>query len=50
MIDKLVAIMHNVTMGLANDGDGAPGIGNGVFLGTGAVILGPVCVASRPQR
>jgi serine O-acetyltransferase len=44
-----VGIMHNVTIGLANEGDGAPVIGNDVFIGTGAVILGPVYVGDNAR-
>jgi serine O-acetyltransferase len=39
-----VGIMHNVTIGLAPDQDGAPILGTNVFIGTGAAILGPVVV------
>lgn len=44
-----VGIMHNVTIGLAIDGPGAPIIGNDVFIGTGAVILGPVYVGDNAR-
>lgn len=39
-----VGLMHGVTIGLSPDHDGAPILGNNVFVGTGAVILGPVIV------
>jgi serine O-acetyltransferase len=39
-----VGIMHSVTIGLSPDQAGAPILGNDVFVGTGAVILGPVIV------
>ncbi len=39
-----VGIMHNVTIGAAVDAEGAPIIGNDVFIGVGAAIIGPVVV------
>lgn len=39
-----VGLMHGVTIGLSPDHEGAPILGNDVFVGTGAVILGPVVV------
>ncbi len=42
-----VGIMHNVTIGLAHEDEGAPVIGDDVFIGTGAVILGPVHVGDN---
>jgi serine O-acetyltransferase len=44
-----VGIMHNVTIGLAIEGPGAPMIGNDVFIGTGAVILGPVYIGDNAR-
>lgn len=44
-----VGIMHNVTLGLVIDQPGAPIIGNDVFIGTGAVILGPVHVGDNAR-
>jgi serine O-acetyltransferase len=42
-----VGIMHNVTIGLANEGEGAPILGDDVFVGTGAVILGPIVIGDN---
>jgi serine O-acetyltransferase len=39
-----VGLMHGVTIGLSPDHEGAPILGDDVFVGTGAVILGPVVV------
>jgi serine O-acetyltransferase len=39
-----VGIMHDVTIGPASDGVGLPRIGNEVFIGVGATILGPVTI------
>jgi serine O-acetyltransferase len=39
-----VGLMHGVTIGLSPDHEGAPILGDNVFVGTGAVILGPVIV------
>lgn len=44
-----VGIMHNVTIGLSNDQEGAPILGNDVFVGTGAVILGPVTIGNNAR-
>lgn len=44
-----VGIMHNVTIGLTNDQAGAPILGNDVFVGTGAVILGPVTIGDNSR-
>ncbi len=44
-----VGIMHNVTLGLVINQEGAPVIGNDVFIGTGAVILGPVYVGDNAR-
>jgi serine O-acetyltransferase len=42
VIGERVGIMNDVTIGTANARDGFPVIGNDVFIGTGARILGPV--------
>jgi serine O-acetyltransferase len=39
-----VGIMHEVTIGPSSDRAGLPRIGNGVFIGVGATILGPVTI------
>jgi serine O-acetyltransferase len=44
-----VGIMHNVTIGLVIEQPGAPIIGNDVFIGTGAVILGPVLIGDNAR-
>jgi serine O-acetyltransferase len=41
-----VGIMHQVTIGPSHEGDGVPKIGDGVFIGAGASILGPVNVGA----
>jgi serine O-acetyltransferase len=43
-IGDRVGIMHEVTIGPSHDSDGVPKIGNDVFIGAGATILGPVRV------
>jgi serine O-acetyltransferase len=44
VIGDRVGIMHNVTIGETVELEGVPIIGNDVFIGVGAVILGPVIV------
>lgn len=44
-----VGIMHNVTIGATIEQEGAPILGNDVFVGTGAVILGPVVVGDNAR-
>lgn len=44
VIGDRVGIMHDVTLGTSNDRAGAPTLGNDVFVGAGAKILGPVRV------
>lgn len=39
-----VGIMHGVTIAAANDRPGLPVIGDNVYIGTGATILGPVVI------
>jgi serine O-acetyltransferase len=46
VIGKRCGIMHNVTIG-ENMREGAARIGDDVFIGTGAVILGPVVIGDR---
>ncbi|MBK6921734.1 MAG: serine acetyltransferase [Deltaproteobacteria bacterium] len=48
VIGDRVGIMHNVTIGETPDG-GVPTIGNDVFIGVGAVILGKVTVGDGAQ-
>jgi serine O-acetyltransferase len=43
-IGDRVGIMHQVTIGSSPDRPGAPTIGNDVFIGVGAAILGPVTI------
>jgi len=47
-IGKRVGIMHNVTIGETPDG-GVPTIGDDVFIGVGAVIIGNVHVGAGAQ-
>ncbi|MFO0633487.1 MAG: serine acetyltransferase [Nannocystaceae bacterium] len=47
-IGDRVGIMHNVTIGDTPDG-GVPRIGNDVFIGVGAVILGAVTIGDGAQ-
>jgi serine O-acetyltransferase len=42
-----VGIMHNVTIGTEPNSSGAPRIGNDVFIGVGAVVLGPITIGDR---
>jgi serine O-acetyltransferase len=42
VLGERVGIMNDVTIGTANARDGFPVIGNDVFIGAGARILGPV--------
>ncbi len=44
VIGDRVGIMHDVTLGTSMERPGVPTIGNDVFIGTGAKILGPVRV------
>lgn len=37
-----VGLMHNVSLATTVDRPGVPSIGNDVFIGTGAVLIGPV--------
>jgi serine O-acetyltransferase len=43
-IGRNVVIYQNVTVGVAHESDSAPRIGDGVLVGAGAVILGPVVI------
>jgi serine O-acetyltransferase len=42
VIGDRVSLMHDVTLGSAMEREGVPVIGNDVFIGAGAKILGPV--------
>lgn len=44
VIGDRVGIMHDVTLGINMQRAGAPRIGNDVFIGAGAKILGPVTI------
>jgi serine O-acetyltransferase len=44
VIGDRVGIMHRVTIGATVEAEGVPIIGNDVFIGTGAAILGPVVI------
>lgn len=44
IIGDRVGIMHDVTIATTQNRDGAPIIGNDVFIGPGSVIIGPVNV------
>ncbi|CAM2064429.1 Serine acetyltransferase [Sulfidibacter corallicola] len=43
-IGERCGMMHDVTLGMSPGREGAPCIGNDVFIGAGAKILGPVTV------
>jgi serine O-acetyltransferase len=47
VIGENCVIMHQVTIGSKTDGDDAPSIGDSVFVGSGAKILGSVIVGSN---
>jgi serine O-acetyltransferase len=47
VIGKGCSIMHEVTIGTGMQRPGAPVIGDGVFIGAGAKVLGPVRVGAR---
>lgn len=49
VIGDRVGIMQDVTLGTAAERDGAPTIGNDVFIGAGAKILGPVKIGDRAR-
>jgi serine O-acetyltransferase len=46
-IGNRVGIMHDVTLGTAMDRPGAPTLGDDVFVGAGAKILGAVTIGAR---
>ncbi len=46
VIGDRVGIMHDVTIGTTPESDGAPTIGDDVFIGAGARVLGPVHVGN----
>ena len=46
-IGDRVGIMHDVTIGPDYTGGGVPTIGNDVFIGVGATLLGPITVGDR---
>lgn len=49
IIGDRVGIMHDVTLGTTPERNGAPIIGNDVFIGAGAKILGPVKIGDRAR-
>lgn len=49
VIGDRVGIMHDVTIGTTPERDGAPILGNDVFIGAGAKILGPVRIGDRAR-
>lgn len=49
VIGDRVGIMHDVTIGTTPERDGAPRLGNDVFIGAGAKILGPVVIGDRAR-
>jgi serine O-acetyltransferase len=49
VIGKRVGVMQGVTIGTTVDREGAPVIGDDVFIGAGARILGPVKVGDRAR-
>lgn len=49
VIGDRVGIMHDVTLGSAAEREGAPVVGDDVFIGAGAKILGPVKIGDRAR-
>ena len=49
VIGDRVGIMHDVTLGMTPDGCGVPTIGDDVFIGAGAKILGAVKIGARSR-
>jgi serine O-acetyltransferase len=49
VIGDRVGIMHDVTLGTGGDRDGAPVIGDDVFIGAGAKVLGPIKIGNRAR-
>ena len=49
VIGDRVGIMHDVTIGTTPERNGAPVIGNDVFIGAGAKVLGPVKIGDRAR-
>jgi serine O-acetyltransferase len=49
VIGKRVGIAHDVTIGTTPDRPGAPIIGDDVFIGAGAKLLGPIRVGDRAR-
>ncbi len=49
VIGDRVGIMHDVTLGTAAEREGAPVVGDDVFIGAGAKILGPVKIGDRAR-
>ncbi len=47
VIGDRVGIMHGVTIATTQHREGAPKIGNDVFIGPGSVIIGPVTIGDR---
>ena len=48
-IGSNVIIHHNVTIGKRVEGEKCPRIGNGVFIGTGAIILGDIYIGNNAK-
>lgn len=46
VIGKRLGVMHNVTIG-TNMGEGAPMIGDDVFIGVNSTVLGPIRIGDR---
>lgn len=46
VIGDRCGIMHDVTLGTNMERDGAPTLGNDVFIGAGAKVLGPVTIGN----
>jgi len=49
VIGDRVGIMQDVTLGTSPERNGAPIIGNDVFIGAGAKVLGPVRIGDRAR-
>jgi serine O-acetyltransferase len=49
VIGDRCGLMHDVTLGTVPEKEGAPTIGNDVFIGAGAKVLGPITLGDRAR-
>jgi serine O-acetyltransferase len=49
VIGDRVGIMHGVTIGMTVEADGVPIIGDDVYIGTGAVVVGPITIGNNAR-